>query len=219
MITYIITRFSIYDPSQMPPYASCNNDDTETYKTKLFDSNRLNYKFKSFKKVTLPSILNQTNQNYIWYIYSSIYLPETYKKKLLELTKDHDKIKCIFISSFKEFNKIDYSNSKYCTIRLDDDDGLSINFIKNLHKYKDKSNVIISHINGMNITLQGSKIIHGGKCKKKNNAHGLCAIDMNIHSCGNHTKVNEKYNVIYDKTPDMYFRNCSKFCHTKRKFK
>jgi hypothetical protein len=63
------------------------------------------------------------------------------------------------------------------------------------------------------------KIISGKKISRLNNAQGLCAIGMNIYSCGNHTKVAEKYKVIYDNAPDMYLVNCDEqYTDTKRKF-
>lgn len=41
---------------------------------------------------------------------------------------------------------------------------------------------------------------------------------MNIHDCGDHTKVDQKFNITYDMIPNMYLLNCSKFCDTKRIF-
>ena len=243
MLTHIITRFSIYDYS----YLNFNQKTEEEYKNILFNPNRLSYKFNSFEKITLQSVLNQTNQNYIWDIYTSIYLPENYKKKLLELinkynkisgeiyrekNKDYllfqsekinnsyrsNKIQIIFIESFEEFNRKYIYYSKYCTVRLDDDDGLSPYFIESLNKYKNHDKVIISHVNGTTITMKNNKIIYGSDVSRKNNSQGLCAIGMNIYMCGNHNKVSNKYNVIYDYTPNMYLLHCSKFTVTSRKF-
>jgi hypothetical protein len=41
---------------------------------------------------------------------------------------------------------------------------------------------------------------------------------MNIYSCGDHTKVDKKYKVIYDKTKHMYRVLCSPYCDSSRKF-
>ncbi len=134
MLCYIITRFSILDFNHKS-FLILKNTTKEQYQKDLFSTKRLDYKFKSFEKITLPSVENQTYKNYIWYIYSSTYLPKFYKDKLLNLTKNNNKIKCIFIDSFNDFNKIEFTKNKYCTIRLDDDDGLSNNFLQNLQKY------------------------------------------------------------------------------------
>lgn len=216
MITHIITRFSILD-YDFKGYILTKKLDKDTYYKKLFSSERLDYKFKSFEMITLPSILNQTNQNYIWHIYTSEYLPDVYKEKLMNLTNQHKSICVYYIKSHKEFNKIKF-DSDYCTMRLDDDDGLSSNFIENLQKYKNKINTIISHPNGKSVTIQNDKVIIGKKIQYKLVALGLCAIGMNIYHCGAHTKVAEKHNVIYDDAPDMYLINASIHCDSSRKF-
>ena len=39
---------------------------------------------------------------------------------------------------------------------------------------------------------------------------------MNIYKCGNHTKVDDNYKVIYDFYKNSYYLCCSEFCDTKR---
>ena len=220
MLAYIITRFSIFDYS-CPRFQITKNNDYETYKNKLFDDERLKTKFNLFEKITLPSVLNQTNKNFVWYIYSSTLLPEKYKNKLLELT-NHPNIKCIFIESFKTFCKIEFNNEKYCTVRLDDDDGLNKNFIESLNKYKESPNkTLITHPMGQLVKIENDKLIYGRKIDKtkKPPAQGLTAIGMDVYKCGSHGKIQENYNVIYDKTPDMFIMSCSEHCDTERIFR
>ena len=42
---------------------------------------------------------------------------------------------------------------------------------------------------------------------------------MDIYKCGSHGKIQEKYNVIYDETPDMFIMSCNEYCDTKRIFR
>lgn len=216
MITHIITRFSIFD-FNFKGYRITKELDKDTYYNQLFSSERLNHKFKVFEKITLASILNQTNQNYIWHIYTSEYLPENYKLKLKDLTMSHKSIRVYYIKSFKEFNKILF-DSEYCTIRIDDDDGLSPYFIENLQKYKNDINTIISHQNGNYVTITNDELVIGEQILYPNIALGLCAIGMNIYTCGNHVKIATKFKVIYDNAPNMYLVNADDNCDTKRKF-
>jgi hypothetical protein len=216
MITHIITRFSILD-YDFKGYYLTQKLDKDTYYKMLFSSKRLDYKFRSFEIITLQSILNQTNQNYIWHIYTSEYLPDVYKEKLMNLTNQHKLIRVYYIKDFKEFNTIKF-DSDYCTMRLDDDDGLSPQFIENLQKYKKNINTIISHPNGKMVTIQNDKVVIGKKVSLPNCALGLCAIGMNIYHCGVHTKVGKRFSVIYDNTPDMYLINSSIHCDSLRKF-
>lgn len=217
MLSYIITRFSIYDPT-VDKWKFTKKNTPSQIKRKLFDTDRLDFKFKVFEKVTIPSVLKQTNQNYVWYIYASEYMPDNYKQQLINLTQGHDKIKCIFITSFKNFNKIDYVPN-YCTVRLDDDDGISAIFIEKLNKYSNEKGKIISFTTGTKFTIQNDTIIKSrSKRVDRLNAQGMTAIEMNIYSCGNHAKVNKKFPVIYDKTPNMYLVCCSEYCSTGRAF-
>jgi len=223
MKTYIVTRFSICDfTAKCWPISKCKNE--ELYKKNLFNEDRLNYKFKCFELVTLPSIINQTNQNYEWYIYSSTFLPEKYKLRLIDITKKYEKIKCIFIDSFKDFAKDPsfpwrnkHYNTPYCSLRLDDDDGLSKTFIDSLQKYKDNDKSFISHTCGQKITIINNKVVYGRKYNKRNIAIGLARIGGWAYG-GDHSKIHNHHHVIYDNQPDMYVINCSKYCATKRSF-
>lgn len=219
MKTYIITRFSIYDPEFKGFQMTKNLTSIEKYKADLFNPSRLNYKFACFERITLPSIINQTNQDYEWYIYASEYLPPIYKLRLQLLIQNYNKIKCVFIKSFKEFNKVDINkNQPYCTIRLDDDDGLNKNFIEVINNYKNNNKSIISFPNGIKYALSRTSIIYGDKITWKNIALGLCAIGMNIYNCGDHTKINDKYNVIYDYRENMYLLNTNIYCDSNYNF-
>lgn len=87
-----------------------------------------------------------------------------------------------------------------------------------LQKYKDKTKEIISYPLGKQFTIFNNRIIYGKNVLNKKIALGLCVINMNIHDCGDHTKVDQIFNITYDMTPNMYLLNCSKFCDTKRIF-
>jgi len=219
MKIFIMTRFSVYDYKFKGFVDKVNLDEIE-YKNRLFSEDRLNYKFKSFEMVTLPSIVNQTNQNFVWYIYASTYLPEKYKTRLNDLIKHDKNIICIYVENLKElYHKKDFTDEKYCTMRIDDDDGLSPTFLENLYNnYRDEeNNTVISYVNGRKFTIDNDKIIYGNTLKYKKIALGLCVIGNNIYSCGCHSYLDKEYNVVYNETPEMYMLNCSEFCDTKRK--
>ena len=218
--TYIITRFSIYDTSRIT--TTLQSD--EKYKEKLFDKQRLNFKFTVFEKITLPSINKQTNQNYTWLIYTSNELPDEYMEKLINLTKSNDKIKIICVNGFIDFfdnirSKLK-NKQKYFSMRLDDDDGLNINFLSNLDKYKKYNKYIISCPHGVNYTLdKKNNIIYGKKLYSKKIAAGIVANQMNIFDCGNHTEYDKKFKIIYSNIKFAYILCCSSlYCDSKRRF-
>lgn len=220
MKVYFITRFSILDKkndrwilAKLP---------FNEYKKKLFSKERLDSKFYVFEKMTLPSIINQTNKNYQWLIITSKHLPIIYKNKLIYLTNTYPQIKLFFANNYADFKNIlkNYPfQNNYATVRLDDDDSLNENFVQLLQKYQKNKNAIISFPWGHKYKIETDKIIID-----KNNIYipkvalGLTAINMNIYNCGNHLSIDEKYKVIYDGTKNMYNLLCSDYCDTKRNF-
>jgi hypothetical protein len=209
---YIITRFSILDEE----FKGFHNNS----KDYLLSIDRLNFKFIVFDKMTYPSIINQTYTNYEWMIYTSNYLPDFYKTKLEKYKTNN--IHILYVDSIKEMHNsikdILKDKSNYTSMRLDDDDGLCSQFLENINKYSDQKNKIISFPNGIRYTINNNKILFGSKIILPKLALGLTAIGFNIYTAGDHRKVDEKYEVIYDNTNDSYFVCCSEFCDTKRKF-
>lgn len=218
---YIITRFSILDYT-FKGYRLTIDQTEEDYKNILFDKNRLDFKFNVFEKMTLSSIMNQTSNNYTWLIYTSIYLPDEYKTELINLVKSNKNIKIIYVNTFKEFfddiNK-QIIHDEYTTIRLDDDDdGLNNRFIETLnnYNYNDMKNKILSFPKGKKFKVDNN-IIFGNNIKYLNIALGLTAFNMNIYKCGDHTKINDKYDVIYNNDiEEAYYVCCSEYCDKKK---
>jgi hypothetical protein len=217
---FIITRFSIYD-NNSTSFKLTRKTRKNQIKSKLFNTQRLDFKFKVFDKMTYPSIQNQTCKNYSWLIYASDYLPEKYKEKLNTYSNKHTKI--IYVKNFSEMNSnlssLLKNKENYTTVRLDDDDGLHSDFLQHLNQYKNDKGKIISFPYGILFKLRGNKIIY----KKrpfyfKKIALGLSAIGFNIYSAGGHTHVDEKYNVIYNNLKKAYYLCASEFCDTKRSF-
>jgi len=226
----LITRFSILDCDTESFRLTKYTNKCHDIKKKLFNKTRLENKFMAFKNITYPSIAHQTYKNYEWWIFTSDMLPPEYLR-LLEniITSSYttiNKIKIIPVKNMSSFFKLTDMKLKkvskktnYISLRIDDDDGLSPYFLKNLIKYKDKSGSIISFPNGMKVKIENGKIVFGEKTKSKNIASaGLAAVNKNIYKCGNHTKVDKKYNVIYDNLENAYIQFCSEFTDTKRKF-
>jgi hypothetical protein len=210
---YIITRFSILDSPTKKGFL--NNSENH-----LFSKDRLDFKFFVFDKMTYSSVINQTYTNYKWLIYASAYLPQVYKEKLNNYQNKN--IDIIYVNDFRDMGirrkEILTNKNNYTTIRLDDDDGISANFLELLNRHSDKKNKIISFPNGVRYTMQNNNIVFGSKISWPKIALGLTAIEFDIYSAGNHTNVDKKYEVIYDNTENTYYLCCSKFCDTKREF-
>lgn len=217
MKTYIITRFSIFDYKHhaFKIQKQCNKDG---YKSRLFSPKRLQSKFKVFEQMTLPSILGQKNKNWEWCIFSSAFLPVEFKERLIKLTEPHKQIRCKFIKSFDEFVFDPDDKDNYCTVRLDDDDGLAPNFIESLQKYREKKGHIVTHKNGITFRMNKGNVDYGEKKEYRLGGVGLAAIGMNIYHCGHHIRIGEKYKnkIICDDSENMFYLCSGEYCDSGR---
>ena len=219
MKVYFIVRFSIMGASE---FKLTHEKSRGAYRRQLFATKRLDAKFQAFEMVTLPSLINQTNKDFECLIFTSPQLPDKYKQRLLNLVQPHNNIKVEYVDDSKGFQAAvegyQFGNH-YATVRLDDDDGLSTNYVELLQQYADKDQHIVSFPLGYRYKIQSNSIVKSDRvCDINNIALGLAAINRNIFRCGNHSNVHRENQVIYDRTPDMYLLFCSKHCDTKRKF-
>lgn len=222
MKTYIITRFSILDAKSDSWVISRENKDLEKLKKNLFSEERLSEKMWTFRNLTYDSVISQKNENYFWMIYTSTQLPENYKNELYSL--ETDKIKIYEVDDqnefFRKIKQYNYEN-EYSTVRLDDDDALHISFIDKINNLYEKRNdiKIVSFPNGLKICRKnGNLYVEKDIFRYKKIALGLTMFNDIIYLAGNHVKIDEKFKILYDQTPNMYLIYSSDNCDTKRKF-
>ena len=215
MKVYVLTRFSIFDP-KYKGFNIVKNNNIDDYKNKLFNKKRLDRKFEIFENFTLPCIENQTYAKWEWNIFASKFMPEKYKNMLDNIVSKNSKINVKYIKSFKHFKFEEKKNEEYCTIRLDDDDGLNPLFFENLQKYKSQKNKVVMHTNGIRVKYENNTLLYGNKRNWGQAQTGLCAISNNIYDYGSHNSINNRYSVIKDETPDMWYLMHDKYCDSGR---
>lgn len=106
----------------------------------ILDSDYLSERFRLFEKYTLPSIQNQTSQNFQWIVLFHKRTPETFKEKIRILKKVYAFIDLYFeddeffdFASFVSENK--YDSAWFITSRIDNDDILNSKYIDIIQKY------------------------------------------------------------------------------------
>lgn len=253
---FVIVRFSVIQPGSGAWNSS--SSDLQEMAGKIFDYERLAFRFNTFEKFCMQSLMdqkiaNEDNIDFTFLILVSDALPEIFKNRLAILKDSFNKntihgametlaIKSTLIDpsddSFKNMNEaikhtiINYAN-KHCsssqcsfaTVRLDDDDALSDNFITETGKYlsPQMKGMCISFAYGFEgyvdpATLAVNDIRH---CYSPKAAQGLAYINLiqngdvvdkktfHVLNTNNHTKVDERYPVILDSRMPMYFRALS----------
>lgn len=176
-----------------------------------------------------------TNCSHEVVVFTSDELPTEHMKKLMSLSQEiaftiipvkrdqnyaricNEYIKKQFLEAEKD--------ALYATVRLDDDDVLADTYEQRLSSYLTPLND--DYVVTFPLGYESYFTISNNKCHLENTlninfkkiALGLAHIGqynatensfssktLNIYQTGNHTKVDERFNVIYDMTPRMYLR-------------
>ena len=134
---YIITRFNIPIPTMLT--RQLDEIDVTT------NENYLDSRFELFEKYTVPSVLNQTNQDFKWLILFSDKTPEKYKDKMQVISAGAGNCIPIYMNIAENMGDIiddilhHAEAAYYLTTRLDNDDALALNFVSETQKiFKEK---------------------------------------------------------------------------------
>ena len=107
----------------------------------------------------------------------------------------------------------------YISSRIDDDDGIADSFVEKILYYLPMDKHIINFVHGrVSFYNEFTKDIDfGNLITYFNNSVGLSIVNHNIFDLGNHIKVHEKNNIIYNNQKNMFFlTHDEKWCDTKR---
>lgn len=128
---YLITRFSV---------------NFSGMKTKnVFSEKRLRVRFNLFQKICFPSVINQTNTNFIWIIIIDKNLPNRYKDLLYSILSTNNRIRIEVVEwnknfSLKDINWLNCKTRDIITTRLDDDDAIHPTMIDIIQQYYNQPN-------------------------------------------------------------------------------
>lgn len=167
----------------------------------LYEEPYFSDRFKLFYNITLPSFANQTNKDFILLVYNSNSIPKDKKELFDNIEKEYPFVKNIYLNNGSMFIPDEFKEKNMLTFRIDNDDGISLDFIEKLQKIKKnyKENIAIS-------IPQAYKLCRTGKNEYKilsfyyiSNSMGLGYLSNDgktIMGLGNHTKVIENNNSI-----------------------
>src|SRR4051812_32620479 len=102
MKVYFITRFSICDP-HFRGFRLSTDYKPQEYERRLYSEERMKHKFQIFELNTFPSVVNQTNREWHWLIYTSDRLPEKHMARLKSLVGTYENIEILQVRDFPEF--------------------------------------------------------------------------------------------------------------------
>ncbi len=153
---FIITRFNL-------KYDSWTSIDSSI---DVLSPEWLEKRFQIFESFCLPSVMNQSNPDFEWLILFHEKTPETYKKRIQELTIRDPRIKPVFVLAYekmhdqiKAYIRSRITDAKFLiTTRLDNDDLIHMNFIKTIQEIAvDRHDVLLDLRSGYQLSLQGNQ--------------------------------------------------------------
>lgn len=142
-------RFSLVleDSNFFPPLSG---QDYQERKARIFNRERLLRRFQLFEDVCLPSLTNQSDQNFNMMLATSKELLDWAIDRLMDLVRD---IPNIYVRAYRPmaniqrifkrsvFEMLDPETHIYASFRLDDDDAVANDYIARLRTYMKSENV------------------------------------------------------------------------------
>jgi hypothetical protein len=201
--------------------------EVDDYKAYLLDEGRLHKRIDIFENITIPSILSQTAYpERDWFrlvVAASEGKPKSVKARLEKLSEfvpglvvryvpeRKEKIPNIqYISEFLASRK--YEVRKHATVRLDDDDAISKNYLARLQGYldRDTAGFAVSFPAGYEALIQDASVTHVRDKYFPKIGLGLALIGGSrpdsVYAYGQHDRIDRKVPVILDSREPMYLR-------------
>lgn len=150
---FLCTRFNL------------KNDDWTKTKTgsDVLTADWLSQRFQLFKQYCLPSVLNQTNKNFTWFIFFDIDTPEDFKDAILKLARETKGFTPYFINGNQNLktelkraikDSLEIDDQTVITTRLDNDDAIHKDFIGRIQELsKGKERAVIDLIRGYQLNI------------------------------------------------------------------
>ena len=150
---FIGTRFNL-KTSSWKTNKSGNNVLTEAW---------LKDRFNLFETYCFPSVKNQSNQNFTWFLFFDVDTPQYYKERIELLNKDYPNFEPVFIDGIEKLTDAfeenilkftDDSNKFVITTRIDNDDIIHKDFIATIQSlYVPKHLTVIDIQKGYQVSI------------------------------------------------------------------
>lgn len=129
-----LLRFSVLTPT----YYSEKFDTLEETAAHLFSEDRMALRFHLFENLCLPSLVQQTDPDFITMILTAESMPKPYLDRLRDLLAPHDNLVLRPVGTGKHYpllkgayGSVDVQNASHrIMFRLDDDDAVDLDFIR-----------------------------------------------------------------------------------------
>lgn len=153
---FLITRFNL----KVEAWKTTKN--AEEVRTEEWLKNR----FELFETYCLPSVVNQSNQDFEWYVFFDVDTPEYYRKKVDDIAATYKNFKPLYIDGLEalvgsvtqEIGKDTHVEEFIITTRLDNDDIIHKDFIETIQEsFVPVHNTVIDLREGYQVSIDKNK--------------------------------------------------------------
>ncbi|OUS06791.1 hypothetical protein A9Q96_08460 [Rhodobacterales bacterium 52_120_T64] len=205
-------------------------------KTRIFDRARLQRRLQLFEDICLPSLVEQTDQNFNIMLITSRDLPDWAHDRLMGLVRD---LPNVYVRAYRPqaniqrvfkrsvFEMLDPTAHITASFRLDDDDALACDYVARLrmHMIPENTGNVITFLHGHQLALSDGALQFCDDTRECGSA-GLALVQkgrvmslpetVTVHCLGGHRKVGQLAPVVIDQTDAMYVQTANGFNVTGR---
>ncbi len=171
----------------------------------LWEDPYFSQRLSMFEGITLNSFSQQTNSNFMLLVYHSDKMPEEKKRIFTALEKKYSFMRNIFIMGAKMQIPEELTQEKMLTFRIDNDDGVPVNFIEKLAHICHQNEGFYDDVALTFPRIRKLARIDEDKYQTDcsifpSNAIGLAYLSTkqeNIMNCGNHRLVPYHYRTLF----------------------
>jgi len=223
---FFIIRFSLITPTAANSWKKAKDVDFETYILNTLNEDRLRARLFLTRSLTIPSIQEQIipidcNVKIQTLIVTTEILPPTITIEINKIIEQHNNIHAIYVPIDKPVftSMIDQfvqdtarKGARLVTVRIDDDDALSLNYVKNCMPYFQfhADSFVLSFSTGYVVEHDAGRFINPRKYSFPKIALGLAYAPAigeykNIYSLGSHIDIDRIATCFIVHKPEMFF--------------
>lgn len=176
--------------------------DTENSRNliQLYEEPYFSTRLNIFKNITLKSFAQQTNKNFILLVYHTSMIPDNKRKIFDNIEKEYTFVKNVYINNIEMNIPEEFKDERICTFRIDNDDGIAIDFIEKLQKAKDiyKDDIVISISHANKICRISENDYRIAAFNNVSNSMGLAYLSSDnktIMNLGQHQLIPERFKI------------------------
>lgn len=179
-----ITRFSVISDLENT-FRATKGKDLVSIQKLIHDENRLNFRFHLFEKHLLASLDAQTHKNFSHWLLASSVMPNKFKERLEHLVSTRKYLNIVYVSPtdpmkqvFKRIcaQAIPTDATIAVSYRIDDDDGLAIDYIKRLRDVAKPKFLNMFYSCGRGYYISGDTTASALPARLPNSSAGLALI-------------------------------------------